>query len=41
MSIIYNVITLLRINVNYQNIFDVIRREKTLGKNYWQLLQVH
>ena len=44
MGVIYNVISLLNINVNYQNIFvglflafavifDVIRREKTLGKN--------
>ncbi len=44
MGVIYNVISLLGINVNYQNIFvglflafavifDVIRREKTLGKN--------
>ena len=44
MAVIYNVIVLLSINVNFQNIFiglflafavifDVIRREKTLGKN--------
>ncbi len=44
MAVIYNVITLLRINENYQNIliglflafaviFDVVRREKMIGKN--------
>lgn len=44
MAVIYNLITLLRVNENYQNILiglflaasvilDVIRREKTIGKN--------
>ena len=44
MAVIYNIITLLRVNENYQNILiglflaasvilDVVRREKTIGKN--------
>jgi len=44
MAVIYNIITLLHINSNFQNIviglflafaviFDVIRRERTMGKN--------
>ena len=44
MALVYNLITLLGINANYQNVFigvflalavvlDTVRREKTLGKN--------
>ena len=44
MGLVYNLITLLGINSNFQNIFigaflalsvvlDTVRREKTLGKN--------
>ena len=44
MGLVYNLITLLGINSNYQNVFigvflalsvilDTVRREKTLGKN--------